>query len=1115
MKKRAVSSIPRAPLLAFLALVVVFFISGTVASSRRGGADNGEVGAPPLPKRDDPNWNVGQWGHYGRTQPSNLYVASSLHGWTHRYMRSGDDDASAPPERSKDKGGRPLRDALAEPSPLTDSGVPPIVVVIPMEADEELDYDRLLRREESNRLGNSGAKGTENAPDDSAIPPSRHPLPRHYIDRVRKVASECGFEWKGLAVPNVLPDHHLFHANYDEVERALLEHHQREGRRPEDILSSKMMPPQKHHILEGPIDDSATSGGIAERTHRGDHLYDSILREKNAKGDRADAETEHQKRFSELIAERNKHKRRHREWKNQWMAWRDQHRGHAERDQGDGRSRNGSALNHRSARESLGRSLEEMLSANAHITRVLPQTPRARVLRVGRMPSMWQRYREPLDVADAGEPSRPARDFSRAPEVADPMLTEQWSMYDAEWWGDVPAGPVAHRPSISAGPQIWEGLGVQGEGVAIGIVDSGIELTHPELIHRYTAAVSYDALNPDRNRPPAPVDSWREIHGTAAAGVALAERNNHVCGAGVAPKAYLGAVRLLGERSPTDAEEAAALSHACRPHGTDPAHNHLINSVFSNSWGPPDDGAGLRGPGAMAAAAIEACVHRVGRHGKGSIYVWAGGNGRGAGDNTNYDGYANRPETIAVGAIDDTGVQAWYSESGACVLLVAPSSGGSSGVVTADASGPMGYSVGRCTRMFGGTSAAAPAVAGIVALMLQMAPDLGWRDVQHVLVRACDRVADHDKHEPWTRTASGLWHSHGYGFGLVNATRAVLTAASWRPLEPRAAVVAKSPVLTASETLVESAADATRRDPIIVDSDEDEEHPGDEDPMDEARWYPSGKTKAPFDTRGPYPSRYAKIYDKDGGAGEWGEPVEDAERESAADQNAKHTEGVLKNMLLVGPRFLWRKVKQFRDAVAELAQDEREARRYARRERAPNRVRVEAPGTEEERSGVSVLIPPGHTAEFHWHWPAPRGDPNDPYEIRSMEHVGLRLDMSTPAGRGRVRLWLCAPSGTCSLLAPAPNEQDRHDRISGRDWTYWTVRNWGEAPIYGSDHSGHGRGTWGLIVTHTEAHDRHRRHQTAKERRYHPSRVDARLNWWQLEVRGTRDPAPEIVPFMH
>ena len=41
---------------------------------------------------------------------------------------------------------------------------------------------------------------------------------------------------------------------------------------------------------------------------------------------------------------------------------------------------------------------------------------------------------------------------------------------------------------------------------------------------------------------------------------------------------------------------------------------------------------------------------------------------------------------------------------------------------------------GGCTVSHTGTSAAAPLAAGILALVLEAAPDLTWRDVQHLVV---------------------------------------------------------------------------------------------------------------------------------------------------------------------------------------------------------------------------------------------------------------------------------------------------------------------------------------------------------------------------------------------
>ena len=51
------------------------------------------------------------------------------------------------------------------------------------------------------------------------------------------------------------------------------------------------------------------------------------------------------------------------------------------------------------------------------------------------------------------------------------------------------------------------------------------------------------------------------------------------------------------------------------------------NSIYTNSWGPRDDGRRMEGPGRLAYLAIENSIHN-GRSGLGNIYIWAGGNGR-------------------------------------------------------------------------------------------------------------------------------------------------------------------------------------------------------------------------------------------------------------------------------------------------------------------------------------------------------------------------------------------------------------------------------------------------------------------------------------------------------
>jgi kexin len=82
-----------------------------------------------------------------------------------------------------------------------------------------------------------------------------------------------------------------------------------------------------------------------------------------------------------------------------------------------------------------------------------------------------------------------------------------------------------------------------------------------------------------------------------------------------------------------------------------------------------------------------------------------------------------------------------------------------------------------------GTSAATPQVAGVVALMLQANPNLGWRDVRLILAQSARQNDPSDA--GWTKygvTAPPYHFNHKYGFGVVDAGAAVALASTWPPL---------------------------------------------------------------------------------------------------------------------------------------------------------------------------------------------------------------------------------------------------------------------------------------------------------------------------------------------
>ena len=248
--------------------------------------------------------------------------------------------------------------------------------------------------------------------------------------------------------------------------------------------------------------------------------------------------------------------------------------------------------------------------------------------------------------------------------------------------------------------------------------------------------------------------------------------------------AQLAGLRLLAQPA-SDLQQANALGYA-----------QQTIDIYSNSWGPFDDGQRLEGPGPLAAAKLLDGVTN-GRGGLGTIFVWAAGNGKVENDNVNYDGWANSRFTIAVSAIDHNGVQSSYSEPGAPILVAAHSSGAGAGITTTDLIGSPGYSSNEYTSNFGGTSSAAPLVSGIIALMLEANSDLTWRDVQHILVDTATQTdpADSD----WFVNGSGRLVNHKYGFGAVDAAAAVASAETWTTVGTE--VSAQSGTISVGQTI--------------------------------------------------------------------------------------------------------------------------------------------------------------------------------------------------------------------------------------------------------------------------------------------------------------------------
>ncbi|XP_057324467.1 furin-like protease 1 isoform X2 [Microplitis mediator] len=341
----------------------------------------------------------------------------------------------------------------------------------------------------------------------------------------------------------------------------------------------------------------------------------------------------------------------------------------------------------------------------------------------------------------------------------------------------VKRGPASSRAILNDDrwPQMWylnrgKGLdmnvqgawadGITGHGIVVTILDDGLEKDHPDIYSNYDPQASYDVNSYDDDPMPRYDYLNSNRHGTRCAGEVAATANNSFCAVGVAYGAGVGGVRML-DGEVTDAVEARSLSF-----------NSQHIDIYSASWGPDDDGKTVDGPGELATRAFIEGITK-GRSGKGSIFVWASGNGGREHDNCNCDGYTNSIWTLSISSATENGLVPWYSEACSSTLATAYSSGslGEKQIVTIDLNH-------QCTSSHTGTSASAPIAAGICALALEANRDLTWRDMQHIVVRTAKPAnliaAD------WTINGVGRNVSHSFGYGLMDATAMVQLAKKWQ-----------------------------------------------------------------------------------------------------------------------------------------------------------------------------------------------------------------------------------------------------------------------------------------------------------------------------------------------
>ncbi|XP_052829695.1 neuroendocrine convertase 2 [Octopus bimaculoides] len=353
--------------------------------------------------------------------------------------------------------------------------------------------------------------------------------------------------------------------------------------------------------------------------------------------------------------------------------------------------------------------------------------------------------------------------FNMLPEPTDPFYPKQWYLKNNGQSGGI--------EGLDLNVNMAWSKGFTGKNITTAIMDDGIDYLHEDLRDNYNADASFDFSSHDPFPYPRYTDTWFNSHGTRCAGEVAAKRDNSKCGVGVAYDSKVAGLRMLDQPYMTDMIEANAMGY--KPNEID---------IYSASWGPTDDGMTVDGPRNLTMRAIVEGVNK-GRNGKGSIYVWASGDG-GPNDDCNCDGYAASMWTISINSATNDGQTAAYDESCSSTLASTFSNGKGmtldAGVTTTDL-----YD--KCTTTHSGTSAAAPEAAGVFALALEANYDLTWRDMQHLSVLTSKRrqLYDASSHHHWTTNGAGLQFNHLFGYGVLDASDIVDMAQSWKPLPER------------------------------------------------------------------------------------------------------------------------------------------------------------------------------------------------------------------------------------------------------------------------------------------------------------------------------------------
>lgn len=288
--------------------------------------------------------------------------------------------------------------------------------------------------------------------------------------------------------------------------------------------------------------------------------------------------------------------------------------------------------------------------------------------------------------------------------------------------------------------QAWEIS--NGEGVLVAVIDNGFDVNHEDL--KDNIVLTYNIAN--KNSDVRNYDT--QTHGTATAGLIVASSNS-VGGIGIAPKAKV--VLIQDSLLSTDANMVEAFDYAQKSGA----------KVVNCSWGTNS-----------VSDVVASKIREL--YDNGIVVVFASGNDGMSLERAGINDESELATVLGVGSSNEFNNRSSYSSYGSSIDILAPS-GEYIGVVSTDEYGyyQLGDRLGLLDNgytFFSGTSASAPIVSGVVALMLSANPNLTPDQVREIIITTAQKIGGVDYIAGWNRK---------YAYGKIDAYAAVLAAKNY------------------------------------------------------------------------------------------------------------------------------------------------------------------------------------------------------------------------------------------------------------------------------------------------------------------------------------------------